>query len=93
MVHSFTIRVDLLSENDYSTLNIYMEDEGFTKTMTTYKGSKVLLPTGEYDIKGNYTQEQVMKRVNDAADKLKIRYCVLITKSAGRITFGLPEVG
>jgi hypothetical protein len=65
----FTTRVELhdADEDDYDTLHSAMEDEGFSRTITSGKGVAYYLPSAEYDRSGDFTIEQVLDSARNAA--------------------------
>ena len=89
----YTVRVELhgAEEVDYEILHKAMHAKGFLQTIedgTTFK-----LPTAEYNYVGAEEDKgEVLDMAKDAAAKTKLKFSILVTKSAGRTWYNLGEV-
>jgi hypothetical protein len=90
----FTTRVELhsASESDYTVLHRAMEQSGFLRTITSDDATVHHLPTAEYNYLGTVTRSHVLDLAKAAAAATKKSFCVLVTESAGRTWYKLPEV-
>lgn len=90
---AFTVRVELHDADgeDYSALHEAMEDEGFSRTITSDSGNTYKLPEAEYVISGDLTRADVLARAKDAANLTKKKYGILVTESSGRTMVGLKK--
>ncbi len=90
---NFTTRIVLHGADgaDYDKLYEEMEAEGFTDIITTVDGSLRKMPDGEYDIKGEFTKEQILDKAKRAAKKTKKEYAAFVTKSSGRVWVNLDK--
>lgn len=88
---SFTTRVVLsdADRDDYETLHQYMAAKGFSKTITSDKGTAYELPDAEYDYKGDVSKSDVLELAKAAAARVGRKYKVLVTESKGRVWHGL----
>src|SRR5436305_1179783 len=91
---AFTTRVELHSAewNDYERLHQYMEQQGFTRTITASDGTVYQLPTAEYDFNGSNTAREVLAKAEYAAQRTGRRYGILVTEAKMRTWTGLPVV-
>lgn len=82
----FTTIVELVDArpDHYKRLKIEMESKGFTKYVTAKDGTKWLMPSRTYNLEGNLDENQVLTLAMIAADKLQMKYYILVTKSVGR---------
>jgi len=89
----FTVRVELhhADDDDYETLHSAMEDEGFSRFITSNDGTTYHLPTAEYNREGSLTRQQVLDSAKTAAAKTKKEYGILVTESEGRKWIGLAK--
>lgn len=91
---SFTTRV-VLHDADwkhYEALHGYMQQQGFSRTITADDGHTYHLPDAEYDYTGQVTKAQVLEKAKTAASRTGKTYSVLVTESAGRTWTGLTKV-
>jgi hypothetical protein len=90
----FSVRVELHGAEweDYDTLRVEMETEGFASTIAGSGGAAYELPAGEYACSGEFTGQQVLARARRAADRTAFSYAVLVTESVGRVWSGLEPV-
>jgi hypothetical protein len=90
---SFTTRVALheADSDDYELLYEEMESEGFEKTITSKDKNTYDLPDGEYNLTGDFSTEEVLKKAKSAAKKTRIKYSVLVTKSNECKWYGLEK--
>lgn len=89
----FTTRVELHrpDSGDYDKLHEEMETEGFTRTWKTSDGKVYQLPTAEYDFRGEKTKSEVCDLAVKAAKRVKPRFEVFVTQSAGRTSYNLTK--
>jgi hypothetical protein len=90
---SFTTRVELhgATYQDYETLHAAMEREGFSRIIRSDAGQWYHLPTAEYDRSGDLTRAQVIESAKRAAAATRKGFAVLVTESASRTWFNLPQ--
>jgi hypothetical protein len=90
----FITRVELhdAESEDYDNLHKYMEDEGFSRTISSDANVEYHLPTAEYLITGNYTRSQVLQKAKSAAGKTNKIYGIIVTESHGQTWSGLDKV-
>ncbi len=88
---SFSVRVELHDAKDYAELHKHMKAEGFLREIAL---NKILyhLPTGEYNLVGVFTIEQVMEKVRRASVKTTKKYEFLVIESKKRRGFQLKLV-
>lgn len=92
---TFTIRIELhgADEDDYVSLHEAMEERGFFRWIEV-KGSKLRLPTAEYNIGSN---EMGVAEIRDLAKSVAMLVkqspapWILVTESAGRAWSGLKQ--
>ncbi|MBJ6724166.1 hypothetical protein [Geomesophilobacter sediminis] len=92
---SFTIRVVLHDADweEYAELHQYMEEKGFSRTITSKSGVTYALPDAEYNFAGDEKLEDVLILAKAAAAKTKRRHSILVTESKGRTWSNLsPQV-
>jgi hypothetical protein len=89
-----TIRVELHGAEweDYDTLRVEMEAEGFSAAMRGSGGLAYELPAGECAVSGDVTRQQVLARARRGADRSGCNYAILVTESVGRAWYGLELV-
>jgi transcriptional regulator of NAD metabolism len=89
----FTVRVELhhADDDDYETLHSAMEEEGFSRLITSNDGTVYHLPTAEYNRDASLTRQQVLDSAKKAAAKTKKEYGILVTESEGRKWIGLTK--
>lgn len=89
----FTIRVELHDAdlNEYEVLHGAMEDNGFSRVITSSDGDLYHLPWAEYDCQGSLTKAQVLKSARAAAETTGKKYGILVTESTGRTWYGLKR--
>lgn len=68
-----------------------MEAEGFERTITSHDGTQYHLPTAEYYLSGQYTQQQVLESAKRAASKTRKSYAAVVTESNGVTWTGLSK--
>lgn len=91
---SYTVRVELHSDQyspDFETLHRAMQNEGFSKLITSDGGKTYYLPRGEYNISTNKDRSQVLDATKRAVEVTRESAEILITESAGRTWDGLTE--
>ena len=91
---SFITRVELhnAKAEDYEKLHEYMEEEGFSRTITSDDEVAYYLPTAEYELSGELTRSQILQKAKSAASKTTKSFCALVTQSAGQSCYGLKQV-
>lgn len=91
---TFTTRVELhhADEDDYEILHEAMERKGFSRLITSEKGTSYHLPTAEYNYIGSATRDAVLAAAKAAATQTKRKFAVLITESQRRTWVGLKPV-
>ena len=89
----FTTRIELhgASRSDYDNLHSAMDDEGFTRTVTSDDGTVYDMPWAEYNYDGNRTLQHVFDAGKRAASSTGYKFAILVTKSAGRKWQGLDK--
>ena len=89
----FTVRVELhhADDDDYETLHSAMEEEGFSRLITSNDGTVYHLPTAEYNRDAALTRQQVLDSAKKAAVKTKKEHAILVTESEGRKWIGLTK--
>ena len=89
---SFTTRVLLhgADADDYESLHSCMEDEGFTRIISS-DDADYCLPEAEYNIVGEFPRSQVLDKAKTAAANTRKKYQILVTQSAGRTWHGLDK--
>lgn len=89
----FTIRVELhrATEDDYDQLHAAMEDQGFSRYVTSTDGITYHLPTAEYSIESDSSALSVLESAKSAAASTRRGYEVLVTKSAERRWYNLEK--
>lgn len=90
---SFTTRMVLADGEweDYEVLYEYMEQQGFSKTLTFNSGVTYKLPDAEYNYVGSVTRDEVLAKAKAAAERTGKKFSVLITESNGRTGFALER--
>lgn len=90
---AFTTRMVLAEAEweDYEVLYAYMEEQGFTKIVTSGDGVTYKLPDAEYNYVGSVTRDDVMTKAKAAATRTGKNFSVLITESVGRTWFALQR--
>ena len=91
---TFTTRVELHKayEDDYEVLHAGMERRGFSRLITSDKGTTYHLPTAEYNYAGSKTRSQVLELAKAAASETNKKFAVLVTESNGRSWSGLEHI-
>jgi hypothetical protein len=91
---TFTTRVELHKsyEDDYEVLHAGMERRGFSRLITSDKGTTYHLPTAEYNYSGSKTRSQILDLAKAAASETNKRFAVFVTESNGRTWDGLDQV-
>jgi hypothetical protein len=89
----FTVRVELhyADEDDYETLHSAMQDEGFSRLITSGDGVVYHLPTAEYNRECDLTRDQVRDSAQATAAKTRRKAAILVTESVGRSWTGLAK--
>ena len=87
----FTVRVELHDAqwNDYETLHTAMQQQGFSRLITTDDGRIYHMPWAEYDGSGSLTSMQVLGLAQQAATRTGKKHAILVTESASRAWIGL----
>ena len=82
----FTTRVELhgADSEDYEILHEEMENQGFSRTITSDEGIIYQLPEAEYNIEGDFEIEQIL-----AAAKTGKEFGVLVSLATKRKWYGL----
>ncbi|KKP86492.1 MAG: hypothetical protein UR90_C0028G0004 [Parcubacteria group bacterium GW2011_GWC1_35_8] len=91
---NYTVRVELHSAQynpDFEILHSAMQNEGFSKLITSDNGKIYHLPRGEYTISTSENRSQVLKTTQRAVQKTGESAEILVTESAGRTWDGLSE--
>lgn len=90
---TFMTRVELhdANEEDYEKLHKAMEDQGFTRTITSGKGVVHHLPTAEYRREADLTREEILDSAKVAAATTGKDYGAIVTESDGIRWFGLKK--
>ena len=89
---SYTVRIELhssLYNPDFETLHRAMEQEGFSKLITSDDGITYHLPRGEYDIYTSKDRSEVLAAAKRAVQKTRDSAEILVTESSGRTWSGL----
>ena len=83
----YTVRVELhhADDNDYETLHMMMELEGFSREILSKEGKTYHLPPAEYDRNGNLTPAQVLASAKSAAAATGCEASVLVTRTDYRM--------
>ncbi len=89
----FTTRIELhgASRSDYDELHSAMENEDFTRTITSSSGTVYDMPWAEYNYDGNRSLQQVSDAGKRAASTTGYKFAILVTESAGRKWDGLDK--
>lgn len=91
---TYTVRVELHSNiynPDFKILHSAMENEGFSKLITSDNDKVYHLPRGEYNISTSKDRSQVLKAAERAVQATGESAEILITESLGRSWSGLTE--
>jgi hypothetical protein len=91
---SFTTRIELhgTTTNDYKRLHVAMEKRGFSRTITSKKGTTYHLPTAEYDRSDpDLTRKKVLGEAKIAASAVTETFSVLVTESNKRAWDAFPK--
>lgn len=91
---NYTVRVELHSAQynpDFEILHRVMQNEGFSKLITSDNGKIYHLPRGEYTISTNENRSQVLKATQRAVQETDESAEILVTESVGRTWDGLSE--
>jgi hypothetical protein len=91
----FTVRIELHDAkwNDYEGLHAAMEQQGFTRLITSDEGRKYHMPWAEYNGTGNLTSTQILNIAQTAANSTGKKNAVLVTEAKSRAWAGLQTVG
>ncbi|MFA6397711.1 MAG: type V toxin-antitoxin system endoribonuclease antitoxin GhoS [Candidatus Paceibacterota bacterium] len=91
---SFTTRVELHSENytDFEMLHNAMQNEGFSRLITSGDGITYHLPRAEYDIYTSKNRSAVLEAAKRAVATTRKTAEILVTESLGRTWSGLTPV-
>jgi len=91
---TFMTRIELhhADEDDYATLHNAMENEGFSRTITSDQGAVYHLPTAEYYREANLTRQDVLAAARRAAAQTGRTYAAVVTESNGVSWYGLEQV-
>jgi hypothetical protein len=88
----YTVRVELHNAEweDYDELHEAMENEGFSRQITSSDGKTYHLPWAEYDRETPSGRKGVLDAAKRAADTTGKAHSILVTESAGRMWHNLP---
>jgi len=89
----YTVRVELhdAERDDYDELHTAMEDEGFSREVTSDDGKTYHLPWAEYNRDTASSRSAVLDSAKRAAETTGKEYEVLVTESAGRVWYNLSH--
>jgi hypothetical protein len=89
----FTVRVELHEGkyDDYQTLHAAMEQQGFSRLITSDGGVTYHLPWAEYQGTGDLASSRVRDIARAAADSTGRRNAILVTESKSRAWVGLAK--
>ncbi|WP_336658316.1 type V toxin-antitoxin system endoribonuclease antitoxin GhoS [Enterobacter asburiae] len=90
----FTVRVELRDSEDadYNELHKLMEEQEFSRTITTSQGNTYCLPSAEYIYTSNdKDKEDVADLAESVASKVKKKPRILVTESNGRYVKNLDD--
>lgn len=90
----FMTRVELhaADQDDYNILHAAMEDEGFSRTITSSKDIRYHLPTAEYRREGNLTTADVLESADRAATITGCKFGVIVTEINNSTWRGLRKI-
>ena len=91
---TYTVRIELHSSQyspDFETLHRAMQNEGFSKLITSGGGKIYHLPRGEYNISTTRSRSQVLDATKRAVQTTRESAEILVTESLGRSWDGLTE--
>jgi Endoribonuclease GhoS len=90
----FTVRIELHNAGyaDYEDLHRFMEEGGFSRTITSDDGTKHHLPTAEYNAVGDFSIDDVLAAAKKAATATRKTFGVLVSEATKRKWEGLPAV-
>jgi hypothetical protein len=90
----FTVRIELHNAAylDYENLHRFMEQAGFTRTITSDNGTTYHLPTAEYNAEGTFSIDDALAAAKKAAAATGKRFGVLVSEAVKRKWDGLPTV-
>jgi len=83
----FIIRVEILgnaSKSEYEKLHAAMEKQGFVRTVTGADGKQFHLPTGEFHISGDLTEQDVQNKARAGCDR-NFKRCAILCAAATSI--------
>lgn len=89
----FTVRVELHDARyeDYQALHAAMEQQGFSRLITSDDGATYHLPWAEYQGIGDLTSSRVRDIAKGAADSTGRQNAILVTESNSRAWVGLAR--
>jgi hypothetical protein len=87
----FTVRIELhhAQWDDYETLHGAMEQQGFSRQITSDDGRTYQMPWAEYNGAANLTSAQVRDIAKAAADTTGKQSAVFVTEAVSRAWIGL----
>ena len=91
---TYTVRIELHSNQynpDFETLHRAMQNEGFSKLITSDNGVAYYLPRGEYDLSTSKNYSQVLEVAKRAVQATGESAEILVTESLRRTWSGLTE--
>lgn len=92
---SFTTRIELKGVSDMTTYNLLhkeMDNQGFSRYITSDDGVKYNLPNAEYNISGNFDRLSVLEKAKVAVGNIGVSGSILVTESNGRTWNNLDSV-
>lgn len=90
----FTIRLELhdTDRKHYDLVHQKLHSQGFTHAITDRFGTHYKMPHAEYSYEGNTTEEAVLSQIKDTISQDIKFFGILVTKSAGRASYGLQQI-
>lgn len=91
----FTVRIELHDANyvDYNALHAAMQQQGFSRIITSDEGHKYHMPWAEYTGSGNFTSVQIRDIARMVADTTGRKNAVFVTEATSRAWIGLAKAG
>lgn len=91
---TYTVRVELRNSKDadYDELHELMEENRFSRTLTTDSGNTYYLPNAEYNYKSaTKSREAVANLAESVASQIRKKPKILVTESNGRYVKNLDK--
>jgi hypothetical protein len=90
---NFTVRVELhqATITDYQTLHAAMEQQGFSRFITSDGGQTYHMPWAEYNGSGNLSSAQVRDIARTAANTTGKANAIFVTEAQTRAWVGLQQ--